>query len=493
MRYQLPQYISKDKIFIVNKSEIESRLDPHYNQPLYVELWNKLLSIPAKVTTIKESSISIFSGTTPKSGGDAYVDNQGIPFIRSGDFSETNEIDFSRLLCIKENIHNTLMANSKLQNGDLLIAIVGATIGKVGVYQYSNEANINQAICAVRLKKSLNPYYVQAFLQTDIGQNIIARIKRPVARANINLEEIGSFPIPLLGSHKQHMIVDTMEFGRKQKLAKEVEAQQLLDSIDDYLLKELGITIPNVDNGLNNRIFFSSFSKIEGNRIDPKKYSTKVRNLCTAIQNANYETKELNRFIVDSCSGDWGTEDCEDYNRNTHIRCLTLRGTEIDNQYNISINKDKAKTRLIKIDTYRKMSIAAGDIIVEKSGGSEEQPVGRVAFIDNELLELYNIGFSNFLFKFKVKDIDPLYLYFYLKTMYNIGVTDSMQSQTNGIRNLIVKEFLSQIVVKPPYLKQQEIVDYINNIRTRAKALQAEGKAILEDAKRKVEEMIIGE
>ena len=69
---------------------------------------------------------------------------------------------------------------------------------------------------------------------------------------------------------------------------------------------------------------------------------------------------------------------------------------------------------------------------------------------------------------------------------------DSMQSQTNGIRNLIVKEFLSQIVVKPPYLKQLEIVDYINNIRTRAKALQAEGKAILEDAKRKVEQIIIG-
>ena len=76
--------------------------------------------------------------------------------------------------------------------------------------------------------------------------------------------------------------------------------------------------------------------------------------------------------------------------------------------------------------------------------------------------------------------------------MYNIGVTDSMQSQTNGIRNLIVKEFLSQIVVKPPYLKQQDIVNYITNIRTRAKALQVEGKVILENAKRKVEQIIIG-
>lgn len=45
----------------------------------------------------------------------------------------------------------------------------------------------------------------------------------------------------------------------------------------------------------------------------------------------------------------------------------------------------------------------------------------------------------------------------------------------------------------PSINKQQEIVDYIADIRTRAKALQAEGKAILEDAKRKVEQMIIEE
>jgi restriction endonuclease S subunit len=41
--------------------------------------------------------------------------------------------------------------------------------------------------------------------------------------------------------------------------------------------------------------------------------------------------------------------------------------------------------------------------------------------------------------------------------------------------------------------KQRDIVNHIADIRTKANALQAEGKAILEDAKRKVEQMIIGE
>ena len=67
-----------------------------------------------------------------------------------------------------------------------------------------------------------------------------------------------------------------------------------------------------------------------------------------------------------------------------------------------------------------------------------------------------------------------------------------MQSQTNGIRNLIMQEYFGQIVVVPPLQKQQEIVNHIMAIRQQAKALQEEGKAILEQAKREVEAMIIG-
>ena len=75
--------------------------------------------------------------------------------------------------------------------------------------------------------------------------------------------------------------------------------------------------------------------------------------------------------------------------------------------------------------------------------------------------------------------------------MYNIGVTDSMQSQTNGIRNLIVEEYMSQTVVVPPKEIQQEIVNHISSVRQQEKALREEGKTILEEAKRKVESMII--
>ena len=44
----------------------------------------------------------------------------------------------------------------------------------------------------------------------------------------------------------------------------------------------------------------------------------------------------------------------------------------------------------------------------------------------------------------------------------------------------------------PPLTKQQEIADHISNLRLHAKGLQAEGNQILENAKKEVEQMIIG-
>ena len=67
-----------------------------------------------------------------------------------------------------------------------------------------------------------------------------------------------------------------------------------------------------------------------------------------------------------------------------------------------------------------------------------------------------------------------------------------MQSQTNGIRNLIMQEYLHQTAIVPPLQKQQEIVDHIIAIKQQTKVLQEEGNNILGQAKREVERMIIG-
>lgn len=216
------------RIFARQFSDItESRLDPHYHQPKYQNLVD---AIPDRCkTTIAKEATLIFSGMTPKSGGDAYTDKgDGVAFIRSGDFSENGSIRYQKLLFIKEDIHLNFMAHSAIKSGDVLFAIVGATIGKVGVYRETYEANINQAICAVRLEERVIPEYLQGFFMSRLGQMLIDQAKRPVARANLNLDEISKLPFYLPEMKVQEKIVKKIKEIYKLNMEIKKEAANIL-------------------------------------------------------------------------------------------------------------------------------------------------------------------------------------------------------------------------------------------------------------------------
>ena len=66
-----------------------------------------------------------------------------------------------------------------------------------------------------------------------------------------------------------------------------------------------------------------------------------------------------------------------------------------------------------------------------------------------------------------------------------------MQSQTNGIRNLIIGEYFNQPIVLPPLDKQNEISKEANRRRFEAQRLSLEADKVLEDARLEIEEMIL--
>lgn len=93
-----------------------------------------------------------------------------------------------------------------------------------------------------------------------------------------------------------------------------------------------------------------------------------------------------------------------------------------------------------------------GDIIIEKSGGSDKQPVGRPV--------LFNIpdgdySFSNFTSTLRLTDksIFPPFLHYCLYGYYRNGETTKMQSKTTGLRNLDMKAYLRLSI---PYLEIEE-------------------------------------
>jgi type I restriction enzyme S subunit len=203
------------RIFITNFSKLTgSRFDAYFYQEKFEYIYSVLSNGIFPCSTLLKESKLITSGATPLSGGDAYVlSGNGIPFIRSGEISN---ISFNECIYIKPEIHNTMLKSSRLKPGDLLIAIVGATIGEIGVYCSEREANINQAIALVRFKESINSTFIMEFIRSSFGQFILDRMKRPVARANINLDEIGTLPIPLPPLEKQYEIAERIRTIRQK-------------------------------------------------------------------------------------------------------------------------------------------------------------------------------------------------------------------------------------------------------------------------------------
>ena len=244
---------------------------------------------------------------------------------------------------------------------------------------------------------------------------------------------------------------------------------------------------------MHDRLFTVSFSKICSGRLDPKLYSTSIIQLKQSLFDSHYDKKTLKDFIMSNCSGEWGFDESEKLDERKFTKCLVIRATEFDNTYNLRLDNTRVKYRWIDNSKLSRMNILANDLLIEKSGGSEDQPVGRIAILSNDILKGNRIAYSNFIHKITVDGINPMYLYYYLKTMHNIKITDAMQSQTNGIRNLIMHEYFNQTIVVPPSEIQQEIVDHITKIRQQAKALQEEGKNLLAQAKKEVEQMIIGQ
>ena len=210
-------------------SIIGTRLDTYFHQPFFEKEFEAIKKSPYSVLSLKNISECITSGITPTSGGKDYTDSEtGIAFIRSGDIDIDGDIDFDNLLYITPEIHNTKMKSSKVKRNDIMIAIVGATIGQIGIYLSDREANINQAIALVRVKKGINPEYIKEVLSSSIGQLNLDRLKRPVARANINLEEIGSILIPVPELIQQNEIVKKVKEIRSKAKKLQNEGDELL-------------------------------------------------------------------------------------------------------------------------------------------------------------------------------------------------------------------------------------------------------------------------
>ena len=146
-------------------------------------------------------------------------------------------------------------------------------------------------------------------------------------------------------------------------------------------------------------------------------------------------------------SGEWGSNDDD----KTGIP--VIRTTNFTNEGNIDYSN--VVTRKIKKNNIEKKFLKYGDIIIEKSGGSDNQPVGRVVYFDNKDGKYL---FNNFTGLLRVKDTskwNSRYVFWSLFASYKQGKTKMYQNKTTGLHNLRTDAYVKDLNIKDLSFKSQ--------------------------------------
>ena len=129
----------------------------------------------------------------------------GIPLIRISNITNTGSIDLSSCVFIQDVPSNKFIVKS----GDLLIAMSGATTGKMGVYLYEENALLNQRVgnlkCTDAILQQYRNYYM--FAKSDY----ILKIAYGGAQPNISAKAILDIDVMLPPLKEQHRIVAKIE------------------------------------------------------------------------------------------------------------------------------------------------------------------------------------------------------------------------------------------------------------------------------------------
>ena len=156
-------------------------------------------------------------------------------------------------------------------------------------------------------------------------------------------------------------------------------------------------------------------------------------------------------------SGEWGTDD------EKGIGIPVLRTTNFTNEG--VVDYTDVVTRIITKKNISEKYLKPGDIIIEKSGGSDKQPVGRVIYFNGPEKKYL---FNNFTGLLRVKEPNkwfPKYVFYSLFGNYRRGGTLPFENKTTGLHNLKTDDYVSRYEVKEAkYSKQIEISEYLDKL-----------------------------
>lgn len=444
---------------IIQKSQLEKadRIDAEYYQPEYLFiseiLSNANLQSEQLVNLIRKP---VVTGSTPKN---RICKNDGtdIKFVKT-DVVRSGEINFDSadLLPIKAS-----SKNSEAYDGDILLTIIGASYEIVGraarIFKDDPKLNVNQNIAIIRPKDILLSGYLETFLRSKFGRDQLWQQSRQTEQVNLNCREIENILVPILSREFQQIIEELVNSSRKLKLA----SIEIYQQAENLLLEELGLTNFKINEDLSYTVNFSDTKKV--NRVDADYFQPKYEDLINKIGNK----KKLSEFATRISPS---TKIKVDYEYNY----IEISDVNVGNGEVVS-NKVNGK----ELPANAKIKISGGELIISKVRPTR----GAIAIIPDGFNQ--NFITSGAFSVFNVLSPTKEFLQVVLRSF--IGKIQTERPTTGTSYPTITDEDVENIWI--PDLKI-EIQLKISDLVIKSHMASKKSKELLEEAKRKVEEMI---
>lgn len=178
------------------------------------------------------------------------------------------------------------------------------------------------------------------------------------------------------------------------------------------------------------------------------------------------------KYAVEGCfNGVWGNEP------NGADDLVVVRVADFDRERCAVRLGESPTIRSVPESARNRRVLRQGDLLIEKSGGGEQQPVGNVVLFKDDVAAVC----SNFVARMPVApDCDSRYVAYVFRALYAEGRNIPHVKQTSGIQNLDSESYLNERAWLPSKSKQESIANFLDEQTGRIGALIAEKERLLE-------------
>lgn len=325
----------------------------------------------------------------------------------------------------------------------------------------------------VKAKEKTDPKFIFYMLFTDqVFEQIKGKTTGSTGRRRLDKSAFEKTLIPYPDKETRAKVVEILENAYKQREKKLKQADELLGSIDDFVRQQLGIDYKEPE---EEKIYTVNLADIKDNRIDPYFHKPQFKQLFKSLTSGKYKAKELKEVSTAIFQG-VGKDEVTNPNFVLLKVKNILPNQDIDYE-NVEYVKNPPKAKLLR----------KNDIISPFIG--EAVRLCKFSVFNKEDIS-YTVDNNTGVIRLDETKAKGRYVATVLNSQ--IGKLQLDRLIGGGAVPFLGSNNAGLLLIPLPSLKHQEkIASEVENILGKSKTLKTEASKLLEEAKKKVEAMIL--